>query len=113
MKKTFGALCFVAIGLLLSVPALAVEVQSDGSTLNSKVFIDSHFEFTEVDQAPLTLDIIENTVTAVTLAQDRTMDPVNSDRTRILSFDSVAKLTPVKKFEVGWQNYSKLYNKKV
>jgi len=108
MKKTFGALCFVAIGLLLSVPALASEVQSDGLTLNSKAFIDSHFEFTEETQATLTLIITENTVTAITLAQDRSMDSANNyNSNEVLTLDnSVAKLSPMKHFEVGWQTLS-------
>ena len=90
--------------MFLVVPALALEVHGDG--LNSKVFIDSHFEFTEVDQAPLTLDIIENTVTAVTLAQIRSMDSANNDNnSEFLTLDNgVTKLSPSRKFEVGWRS---------
>jgi hypothetical protein len=104
LKKTFGTL-FFAVVAFLAMPSLAMEVQSDGLMVNTSGFIDSHFEFTEVDQAPLTLTIIENTVTAITLAQNRTMDSANSDnRTQtVLTFDSVAKLSPSRKFEVGWQ----------
>jgi len=107
MRKTFGAL-FFAVVAFLAMPALAIEIQSAG--LNSSVFIDSHFEFTEVNveftgetQAPLIL--IENTITAVTLAQIRTMDSANDNITsEFLAFDSVTEKLPSSKFEVGWQS---------
>jgi hypothetical protein len=102
--KKLRALAFVAIGLL-AMPALATEVQSDGLTLNSHVFIDNHFEFTEENQSPLTLIVIENTVTAVTLAQNRTMSSaIDDNSTQVLTFDnSVAKSLPMKRHEVGWR----------
>jgi len=104
LLKTFRALAFVTIGLLLSVPSLASEVQSDGLALNSSVFIDSHFEFTEENQSPLDLIVTETNFTVVTLAQDRTMNLVTNDNsTQILTLDSVAKLLPMKRHEVGWR----------
>ena len=80
------------------MPAIALEVQGGG--LNSKVFIDSHFEFTEVNteftedsQSHFDLVFTENTVIAVTLARIRSMDSANDNETQIdLTFISVAKL---------------------
>ena len=109
MFKALRTLAFVCVALL-AMPAIASEVQGDG--LSHKIFIDSHFEFTEVpvdvieNQSPFTLILIENTVTAITLAQNRTTDSASSDnRTQtVLTLDnSVVKLSPSRKFEVGWQ----------
>lgn len=104
MFKMLRPLAFVCVALLV-MPALASEVQSAGLTLSSSGLIDSHFEFTEETQAPFTLIITENTVTAVTLAQNRTIESANDNGAQIaLTFDSVAKLQTSLKFEVGWQS---------
>lgn len=107
MKKLrFSALAIA--GLLLSLSVSATMIQSDGIlTVNSDVFIDSHFEFTEENQATLENENNETIFTAVTLAQIRSMDSdINENNTQALAHDSVAKLSPMKHFEVGWQKLS-------
>jgi hypothetical protein len=103
--KKLRFLALAIAGLTLSLSVNATMIQSDGVlTVSSKVFIDSHFEFTEENS--WTLESENKTIfTAVTLAQIRSLDLSINDNSKELSAQSsVAKSLPIKHVEVGWQN---------
>jgi hypothetical protein len=102
--KKLRFLAIAITGLLLSVSVSATMIQSDGiSLVNSKVFIDSNFEFTEENS--WTLESENKTIfTAVTLAQIRSLDlAINDNSAEPLTHNSVAKSLPIKHVEVGWR----------
>lgn len=105
MKK-LRFLALAITGLLLSVSVSATMIQSDGVlAVNSKVFIDSNFEFTEEKSWALEGANNKTIFTAVTLAQIRSLDFNADDNSAEPStYNSVAKSLPIERIEVGWRN---------
>ena len=105
MKK-LKFLALAITSMLLSISVSATMIQSDGVLIvNSKVFIDSQFEFTEESKSTLESENNETIFTAVTLAQIRSMDSdTNDNSSESLTYNSVVKSLPMAHIEVGWQD---------